>query len=49
MKLYAGEWKSQADIIELLRRNPEVDRDLLPETCRKYRLRGLDELLNELD
>lgn len=49
LKLYSGGWKSKADIIELLRRNPEVDRDLLRQTCRKYRLRGLDELLLELD
>ena len=49
LKLYAGGSKSQADIIELLRRNPEVDRDMLRQTCRKYRLRGLDELLTELD
>jgi hypothetical protein len=49
LKLYAGGRKSQADIIELLRRNPEVDRESLRQTCRKYRLRGLDELLKELD
>ena len=49
LKLYAGGRKSQADIIELLRRNPEVDRDLLRQTCLNYRLRGLDDLLMELD
>ncbi len=48
LKLYAGGWKAQADIVELLRRNPEVDADLLRETCRRYRLRGLDRLLDEL-
>lgn len=48
LKLYAGGWKSQADIIELLRRNPEVDRELLRQTCSKYRLRGLDDVLKEL-
>ena len=48
LKLYAGGWKSHADIIELLRRNPEVDAELLRETCRKYRLRGLDRVLEEL-
>lgn len=49
LKLYAGGRKSQADIIELLRRNPEVDRELLRQTCRKYRLQGLDAILEELD
>lgn len=48
LKLYAGGWKSHADIVELLRRNPEVDADLLRETCRKYRLRGLDRVLEDL-
>jgi hypothetical protein len=48
LKLYAGGWKSHADIVELLRRNPEVSADLLRETCRKYRLRGLDRVLEDL-
>jgi hypothetical protein len=48
LKLYAGGWKAQADIVELLRRNPEVDVDLLRQTCREYQLRGLNRILNEL-
>ncbi len=48
LKLYAGGWSSKADIIELLRRNPETDLEMLRETCGKYRLNGLEELLEEL-
>lgn len=48
LKLYAGGWKSHSDIVELLRRNPEVDLDDLRETCRRYRLRGLDRILEDL-
>lgn len=48
LKLYAGGWKAQTDIEELLRRNPQVDPDMLRETCQKYRLRGLDEILDGL-
>lgn len=49
LKLYAGGWKSLADIVELLRRNPEADLSLIGETCRKYRLRGWGKVLEELD
>ncbi len=48
LKLYAGGWKSLADIVELLRRNPEVDLGMIGETCRKYRLRGWEKVLEEL-
>lgn len=48
LKLYAGGWKSHSDIVELLRRNPEADVDAIRETCRKYRLRGLDQVLKDL-
>lgn len=48
LKLYAGGWKSHADIVELLRRNPEVDVESIRETCRKYRLPGLDRILEDL-
>jgi len=48
LKMYAGGWSSRSDIIELLRRNPQVDLEVLRETCRRYRLRGLEEILNEL-
>lgn len=47
MKLYAGGYKSKADIVELLRRNPEIDTAQLKTVCKRYRLRGLDELINE--
>jgi len=49
LKLYAGGAGSKSDIVELLRRNPEADLDAIRETCRHYRLRGLDALLAELD
>ncbi|MGJ8633373.1 MAG: hypothetical protein ACSHX7_05580 [Luteolibacter sp.] len=48
LKLYAGGLASFADILELLRRNPEVDLEMIRETCRNYRLRGLDIILEEL-
>lgn len=48
LKLYAGGWKSHADIVELLRRNPEVDRNDIRETCRSYRLRGFDRIMEDL-
>ncbi|MGA0844964.1 MAG: hypothetical protein ACO3RV_00355 [Luteolibacter sp.] len=48
LKLYAGGWKSLADIVELLRRNPEADLEMIGETCRRYRLRGWDKVLEEL-
>lgn len=48
LKLYAGGTRSHADIVELLRRNPDADLDLIRETCRRYRLKGLDHLLEEL-
>lgn len=47
LKLYAGGYKSKADIIELLRRNPGLDLQDLRQLCGRYRLRGLDELLRE--
>lgn len=48
LKLYAGGYKSKADIIELLSRNPGVDLECVRETCQSYRLPGLEELLREL-
>lgn len=47
LKLYAGGYKSKADIVELLRRNPDADVNALRELCHRYRLPGLDELLRE--
>lgn len=48
LKLYAGDQKSRADILELLRRNPEEDIEAIRKICRKYRLRGLERILKEL-
>lgn len=48
LKLYAGGSGSKSDIVELLRRNPEADIEAIRETCRKYRLRGLDAVIEEL-
>ncbi len=49
LKLYAGGLGSKADILELLRRNPEADLETIRATWRRYRLRGLDAILTELD
>jgi hypothetical protein len=49
LKLYAGGGPARTDIIELLRRNPEADLAVIQETCRAYRLRGLDAVLEDLD
>lgn len=49
LKLYAGGMKSKADIVELLKRNPDADRDGIRTLCRGYRLRGLEPLIREAD
>lgn len=49
LKLYAGGFKSKADIIELMRRNPEYDREEITRTIKRYRLRGLNRIWQELD
>jgi hypothetical protein len=48
LKLYAGGWKSLADVVELLRRNSETDLEKVGEICRKYRLRGWEKVMEEL-
>jgi hypothetical protein len=48
LKLYAGGWRSLADIVELLKRNPQVDLEMIGETCRNYRLSGWGKVLEEL-
>ncbi len=48
LKLYAGGRASEADIIELLRRNPQVDLEGIHKICRGYRLRGFGGILEEL-
>jgi hypothetical protein len=48
-KLYAGGPKSKTDVLELLRRNPELNLDELREACRRFRLeRRLSAWLREL-
>lgn len=49
LKLYAGGHKALADIIELLKRNPEQDRAEITRTIKRYRLRGLNLIWRELD
>ena len=48
LKLYAGGWKSLTDIVEMLRRNPEVDLEEIGETCKRYRIRGWRKVMEEL-
>ncbi len=45
LKLYAGGYKSRSDIMELLERNPDVDREAISSLCTRYRLSGWDELV----
>ena len=47
LKLYAGGLKSKADIAELLKHNPEADVDSIRNTCKSYRLCGLEEIISE--
>lgn len=49
LKLYAGGYKSKADIVELLARNPELDRHEVRAVCDGYRLTGLEELIADAD
>ena len=48
LKLYAGGFKSKADIVELLSCNPQIDLNSIRAVCKKYRLRGLENVLKEL-
>lgn len=45
LKLYAGGYKSKADIVELLARNPDLDIEEIRAVCDRYRLAGLNEIL----
>lgn len=47
LKLYAGGFKAKADVVELLRRNPELDVGEVRKLCRRFRLRGLEALIRE--
>lgn len=49
LKLYAGGMKSKADIVELLKRNPDANRDAIQMLCRRHRLRGLEPLIREAE
>jgi hypothetical protein len=48
LKLYAGGLKSEADVLELLARNPEADLDEMRKVCKRYQVGGLDAILREL-
>lgn len=48
LKLYAGGFKSLADIAELLKRNPNADLNEVRAVCNAYRLRGLEEIISEV-
>ncbi len=43
----ASGYKSKADIIELLSRNPDLDLNEVRTLCARYRLKNLDELISE--
>ena len=47
LKLYAGGYKSKADIVEVIARNPDLDLDETRAVCRRYRLNGLEALIRE--
>lgn len=40
LKAYAGGLTSMADIEQLLKRNPDADREAIREACKRYRLDG---------
>jgi len=48
LKLYAGGYKSKADIIEMLSRNPDVNLNEVAALCDHYRIRGFEEIRREL-
>ena len=45
LKLYTGARRDQADVVELLARNPETDRDAIRVACEPFGLTDLLELL----
>jgi len=49
MKLYAGGIKSKADILEVLRANPEANIDDIEGYCQSCRLQGFSEIRHELE
>jgi len=49
LKLYAGGFKSKADVAELLSRNPDADLEEIEALCTRYRIRGFPEIRKELE
>jgi hypothetical protein len=49
LKLYAGGYKSKADIIELIQRNKDLDLEAIRTLCLKYQLEGLEDLIREAE
>jgi len=49
LKLYAGGYKSKADIIELIQRNEDLELEAIRSLCQKYRLEGLEDLIREAE
>lgn len=47
LKLYAGGFKSKADVVELLKRNADADLNEIRALCEKYRLPDLRPILDE--
>jgi len=48
LKLYAGAFKSKADIVEVLSRNEEADLDDIAALCDRYRVWVFAEIRQEL-
>lgn len=49
LKLYAGGLKSKLDIIEVLKRNPQVDLNDIALQCERYQVSGFGELRGEVE
>ncbi len=49
LKLYAGGFKSMADIVEVLSMNKEADLDAIEALCQRYRVRGFEKIREELE
>lgn len=48
LKLYAGGFKSKADILEVLSLNPDQDLNAIEILCDRYGISGFDEIRREL-
>lgn len=49
LKCDAGGRSDLADVVELLRRNPAADREVIRDRCKQYRLDVIDQLIAEAD